>query len=59
MEAFGPLGLHRLEAGTLIDNIASQRVLERNAFARIGVAVRYLRIAGSWQDHFLYQRTSD
>jgi hypothetical protein len=26
--AFGELGLHRLEAATLVDNIASQRVLE-------------------------------
>ncbi len=36
--AFGPGGLHRLEAGTLTDNIASQRVLERNGFERIGLA---------------------
>jgi Acetyltransferase (GNAT) domain len=29
--AFGELGLHRLEAATLVDNLASQRVLERTA----------------------------
>ena len=54
--AFGPAGLHRLEAGTLTDNVASQRVLERNGFERIGLAPRYLHIAGDWRDHVLFQR---
>lgn len=53
--AFATVGLHRLEAGTLTANTASQRVLERNGFTRIGVAQRYLRIAGAWQDHVLFQ----
>ena len=53
--AFGDLGLHRVEAGTLRHNLASQRVLERNGFERFGVAPEYLRIAGRWQDHILYQ----
>ena len=57
--AFGELGLHRLEAGALVENIASQRVLEKNGFERIGLAPRYLLIAGAWRDHFLYQRLSD
>lgn len=51
------LELHRLEAATLVANIASQRVLEKNAFQRIGLAPAYLRIAGRWQDHVLFQRT--
>lgn len=50
------LGLHRLEAQTLADNDASQRVLHKIGFERIGYAPRYLRIAGQWQDHVLYQR---
>lgn len=54
--AFGPLDLHRVQAGALVDNIASLRVLERTGFERIGVARRYLRIAGDWRDHVLYQR---
>lgn len=57
--AFEEAGLHRLEAGTLLDNLASQRVLTRNAFTRIGVAPRYLFIAGQWRDHLLFQRTAD
>ena len=54
--AFGELGLHRLEAATLVENLASQRVLEKNRFERIGVAHGYLRIAGDWRDHVLFQR---
>jgi ribosomal-protein-alanine N-acetyltransferase len=53
--AFGELELHRIEAGTLLDNVASQRVLERNGFVRFGRAPQYLKIAGSWQDHVLFQ----
>lgn len=55
--AFGELALHRLEAATLVDNVASQRVLERNPFHRIGLAPRYLQIAGVWRDYLLFQRT--
>ncbi len=53
--AFGELGLHRIQAGTLPNNVRSQRVLERNGFTRIGLAPDYLRIAGGWQDHVLFQ----
>jgi ribosomal-protein-alanine N-acetyltransferase len=57
--AFGEIGLHRIEAGTLLDNYASQRVIEKNGFVRIGVAPRYLQIAGVWSDHILFQKTAD
>ena len=57
--AFGELELHRLEAGTLLHNVASQIVLDRNGFVPFGVAPNYLRIAGAWCDHVLFQRTSD
>ncbi|WP_342663206.1 GNAT family N-acetyltransferase [Agromyces italicus] len=39
-------GLHRVQAGALVHNTGSQRVLERNGFERFGLARRYLRIAG-------------
>jgi [ribosomal protein S5]-alanine N-acetyltransferase len=58
-EAFGVLGMHRLEAGTLVDNVASQRVLEKNGFERIGLARAYLKIAGEWRDHLLFQRVAE
>jgi ribosomal-protein-alanine N-acetyltransferase len=50
------IGLHRLEAGTMVDNVASQRVLERTGFSRIGVAEKLLYIQGEWRDHVLFQR---
>ena len=56
--AFGELGLHRIEAGTLPGNARSQAVLERNGFVRFGVAPAYLRIADEWQDQVLYQALS-
>jgi ribosomal-protein-alanine N-acetyltransferase len=53
--AFDELGLHQIEAGTLLHNVRSQRVLERNGFTRFGIAPAYLNIAGEWQDHAMYQ----
>jgi [ribosomal protein S5]-alanine N-acetyltransferase len=57
--AFGELELHRLEAGTLLRNVGSQIVLDRNGFFAFGVAPGYLRIAGAWCDHVLFQRIVD
>ncbi|MBW4041951.1 MAG: GNAT family N-acetyltransferase [Acidobacteria bacterium] len=54
--AFGPLRLHRVQAETLRHNVRSQRVLAKNGFERIGMAPQYIRIAGEWQDHDLFQR---
>lgn len=56
---FDELGLHRVQGETLPHNRASQVVLERNGFERYGYAPRYLRIAGEWQDHVLYQQVND
>ncbi|MFC7496063.1 MULTISPECIES: GNAT family N-acetyltransferase [unclassified Nocardioides] len=50
------IGLHRLEAGTMVRNTASQGVLLRSGFTQYGVAERFLYIAGGWQDHVLFQR---
>ena len=57
--AFGEAGLHRLEAGTLLHNHASQRVLEKNGFERFGLARRFLLIAGEWRDHVLFERVAE
>ena len=54
--AFGELALHRVEAATLVDNVASQRVLEKAGFERIGLARGFLCINGAWQDFLLFQR---
>jgi [ribosomal protein S5]-alanine N-acetyltransferase len=55
---FGQLGLHQLDAATLLHNTPSQRVLARNGFRPFAVAESYLRIAGRWQDHILFRRLS-
>ncbi|PKK40028.1 hypothetical protein ABB02_00823 [Clostridiaceae bacterium JG1575] len=52
--AFLEAGLHRLEASTLLDNVASQHVLENNGFSRLGLNEKYLHINGDWQDHWTY-----
>ena len=51
---FDSLELHRLEAACLPTNAASIRLLEKTGFKREGLARRYLRINGIWQDHLLY-----
>jgi len=53
--AFDDLRLHRVQAEVQPHNVASQRVLERNGFTRIGFAPRYLAIAGEWRDHIPYR----
>ncbi|MBM7788521.1 GNAT family N-acetyltransferase [Tenggerimyces flavus] len=53
--AFGELGLHRIEAATLLHNERSKRVLAKHGFVRFGLAPRYLKIAGAWQDMELFQ----
>ncbi len=53
--AFRELGLHRVQAETLPENTASQRALERNGFERYGFAPEYIRIAGEWRDHVMFQ----
>jgi [ribosomal protein S5]-alanine N-acetyltransferase len=57
--AFGELALHRVEAGTAVVNVASQRVLERNGFTCVGLLRRHLLLQGEWVDHFLWERLAD
>lgn len=57
--AFDALKLHRVEAACIPDNSRSIRVLEKAGFQREGLLRSYLRINGSWQDHYLYARIVD
>lgn len=57
--AFDHLQLHRIEAACLPGNAASIALLARCGFEREGLAKRYLKIAGLWQDHLLFARLSD
>lgn len=52
--AFTEMGLHRLEASTLLDNVRSQHVLLNNGFELLGLNPKYLQINGKWQDHYTY-----
>jgi [ribosomal protein S5]-alanine N-acetyltransferase len=53
---FGELALHRIEAGTAVDNVASQRVLAKNRFTKVGLLRENVLIGGRWVDHFLWER---
>lgn len=56
LEGAAAIGLHRVEAGTIVANVASQGVLRRAGFTEYGMAEKFLYIAGQWQDHVLFQR---
>jgi [ribosomal protein S5]-alanine N-acetyltransferase len=56
---FENLTLHRLEAACLPSNKASMGVLEKNGFVYEGLARRYLKINGIWQDHSLFALVSN
>ena len=45
------LGLHRVQANVIPENLPSIRLAERVGFRKEGLALRYLKIAGEWQDH--------
>ncbi|MGK2873151.1 MAG: GNAT family N-acetyltransferase [Alphaproteobacteria bacterium] len=51
---FQQLGLHRLEAACVPNNEPSKAVLHHAGFQEEGLARRYLRINGIWQDHLLF-----
>lgn len=58
-EAFSPrLNLHRLQAAVRPENARSLAVLARLCFDDIGLARRYLFIAGDWRDHRLFELTN-
>jgi [ribosomal protein S5]-alanine N-acetyltransferase len=50
------LGLHRLEAGTMVENVASQGVLRARGFERFGLVPQFLYLNGAWRDHVLFQK---
>jgi ribosomal-protein-alanine N-acetyltransferase len=48
---FNELGLHRIEANIMPKNKRSLRVTEKLGFYNEGVAFKYLKINGKWEDH--------
>ena len=57
--AFGPARLHRVQPAVVPRNTRSRRVLEKAGFRHEGLAIRYLSIAGRWEDHELYAMTAE
>ena len=59
--AFAPsgLGLHRVQANVIPSNVASIRLAERVGFRREGLALKYLKIAGVWQDHVMFAKVME
>lgn len=53
------IGVHRLEATVLANNVASISVLEHCGFAYEGVAREAFHMDGQWRDHLTYARVSD
>ncbi|MEP3116479.1 MAG: GNAT family protein [Nisaea sp.] len=51
---FDQLSLHRVEAACLPRNYPSQGVLRKAGFREEGLAKKYLKIDGRWQDHVLF-----
>jgi len=52
--AFVQIGLHRIQAGVMPRNLPSIRVLEKAGFRNEGLAAKYLKINGVWEDHAIY-----
>ena len=57
--AFGPVGLHRIEATIAPENVGSQAVVAHVGFRQEGFLQRYLDINGAWRDHLLFALTRE
>ncbi len=49
--AFNEIKLHRIEANIIPRNLPSVRVVEKLGFVNEGLARKYLKINGVWEDH--------
>ncbi len=56
---FETQALHRIMANYMPHNTRSGQLLERLGFEKEGLAKRYLKIAGNWEDHVLTSRIND
>jgi ribosomal-protein-alanine N-acetyltransferase len=55
--AFRHAGLHRVQPAVIPRNVRSIRVVEKAGFRREGRALKYLNIAGTWEDHDIFALT--
>ncbi len=57
--AFEHAGLHRVQPAIMPRNARSRRVVEKVGFRHEGTALRYLKIAGVWEDHDIFALTRE
>jgi ribosomal-protein-alanine N-acetyltransferase len=57
--AFDHAGLHRVQPAVIPRNVRSIRVVEKAGFRHEGRALKYLNIAGNWEDHDIFALTSE
>ncbi len=57
--SFDDLELHRIEAACLQKDKRSLNTLKTNQFNVEGLAKKYLKINGKWQDHILLSCIND
>ena len=57
--AFEDLHLHRVQIAIIPRNAASRRVVDKLGIREEGVALRYLEINGTWEDHVRYAITAE
>lgn len=57
--AFDDLRLHRLQIAIIPRNANSRRVMEKLCYREEGVALRYLEINGTWEDHVRFAITTE
>ena len=51
---FTDLGLHRIEAGCAVENIASIKVLEKAGMTKEGCKRKFLPLKEQWADNYIY-----
>jgi ribosomal-protein-alanine N-acetyltransferase len=57
--AFEHAGLHRVQPAVIPRNHRSIRVVQKAGFRHEGRALRYLNIAGRWEDHDIFAMTRE
>ncbi|GLC31742.1 GNAT family N-acetyltransferase [Clostridium omnivorum] len=57
--AFNELKLHRVDAGVMLSNIGSMKVLEKAGFHKEGIEQKGVKINGKWEDHQIFAIISD
>lgn len=58
-DAVNKYRLHRIEAGVAPENIASQKILIKNGFSKVGTYKEYIFLNGKWNDSIIFEKLLD